>query len=64
MPTGRTPHGARGDHRRAKPTPVAATPSREVGTGREVGASAAFLLSDRASHIGGAVLPIDGGLCA
>ncbi|AGP61214.1 SDR family NAD(P)-dependent oxidoreductase [Streptomyces rapamycinicus] len=43
---------------------IAATPLRKVGTGREVGASAAFLLSDRASHISGAVLPIDGGLCA
>ncbi|MBL1118451.1 SDR family oxidoreductase [Streptomyces sp. 110] len=43
---------------------IAATPLRKAGTGREVGASAAFLLSERASHISGAVLPIDGGLCA
>jgi NAD(P)-dependent dehydrogenase (short-subunit alcohol dehydrogenase family) len=40
---------------------VAATPLRKVGTGAEVGATAAFLLSDRASHISGVVLPVDGG---
>ncbi|AQA09688.1 SDR family NAD(P)-dependent oxidoreductase [Streptomyces malaysiensis] len=43
---------------------IAATPLRKAGTGAEVGASAAFLLSDRASHISGAVLPVDGGFCA
>ncbi|WP_329130843.1 SDR family NAD(P)-dependent oxidoreductase [Streptomyces sp. NBC_00670] len=43
---------------------IAATPLRKAGTGSEVGATAAFLLSDRASHISGAVLPVDGGFSA
>jgi NAD(P)-dependent dehydrogenase (short-subunit alcohol dehydrogenase family) len=43
---------------------VAATPLRKVGTGTEVGATASFLLSDRASHISGVVLPVDGGFSA
>lgn len=43
---------------------VAATPLRKVGTGAEIGATASFLLSDRASHISGAVLPVDGGFLA
>jgi NAD(P)-dependent dehydrogenase (short-subunit alcohol dehydrogenase family) len=43
---------------------VAATPLRKAGTGAEVGAAASFLLSDRASHISGVVLPVDGGLLA
>lgn len=43
---------------------VAATPLRKVGTGTEVGATAAFLLSDHASHISGVVLPVDGGFSA
>jgi NAD(P)-dependent dehydrogenase (short-subunit alcohol dehydrogenase family) len=43
---------------------IAATPLRKVGTGAEVGMTAAFLLSDRASHISGTVLPVDGGLLA
>lgn len=43
---------------------VAATPLRKVGTGAEIGATAAFLLSDRASHISGVVLPVDGGFSA
>jgi NAD(P)-dependent dehydrogenase (short-subunit alcohol dehydrogenase family) len=43
---------------------VAATPLRKMGTGAEVGAAAAFLLSDRASHISGVVLPVDGGFLA
>ncbi|MFR0355244.1 SDR family NAD(P)-dependent oxidoreductase [Streptomyces sediminimaris] len=43
---------------------IAATPLRKVGTGQEVAATAAFLLSDRASHISGAVLPVDGGFSA
>ncbi|BCL25494.1 SDR family NAD(P)-dependent oxidoreductase [Streptomyces aurantiacus] len=43
---------------------IAATPLRKVGTGPEVGATVAFLLSDRASHISGAVLPVDGGFSA
>ena len=40
---------------------IAATPLRKVGTGTEVGNAAAWLLSDRASHISGVVLPVDGG---
>ncbi|EPD69547.1 hypothetical protein HMPREF1211_00093 [Streptomyces sp. HGB0020] len=43
---------------------IAATPLRKAGTGAEVGATAAFLLSDRASHISGTVLPVDGGFTA
>jgi enoyl-[acyl-carrier-protein] reductase (NADH) len=37
---------------------------RKPGTGAEVGATAAFLLSDRARHISGVVLPVDGGFLA
>jgi NAD(P)-dependent dehydrogenase (short-subunit alcohol dehydrogenase family) len=44
--------------------PIAATPLRKVGTGAEVAAAASFLLSDRASHISGVVLPVDGGFVA
>ncbi|MFF5180569.1 SDR family NAD(P)-dependent oxidoreductase [Micromonospora sp. NPDC000316] len=43
---------------------IAATPLRKVGTGTEVGVTAAFLLSDRASHLSGVVLPVDGGFSA
>jgi NAD(P)-dependent dehydrogenase (short-subunit alcohol dehydrogenase family) len=43
---------------------IAATPLRKVGTGQEVGATTAFLLSDRASHLSGVVLPVDGGFLA
>lgn len=43
---------------------IAATPLRKVGTGREVGDTASWLLSDRASHISGVVLPVDGGFSA
>jgi NAD(P)-dependent dehydrogenase (short-subunit alcohol dehydrogenase family) len=43
---------------------IAATPLRKAGTGAEVGAAAAFLLSDRASHVSGVVLPVDGGFSA
>jgi NAD(P)-dependent dehydrogenase (short-subunit alcohol dehydrogenase family) len=43
---------------------IAATPLRKAGTGTEVGATASFLLSDRASHLSGVVLPVDGGFSA
>ncbi|WP_020661167.1 SDR family NAD(P)-dependent oxidoreductase [Amycolatopsis benzoatilytica] len=43
---------------------IAATPLRKAGTGAEVGSAAAFLLSDRASHLSGVVLPVDGGFTA
>ncbi|MDT7806139.1 MAG: hypothetical protein QOI78_9572 [Actinomycetota bacterium] len=43
---------------------IAATPLRKAGTGAEAGATAAFLLSDRASHLSGVVLPVDGGFLA
>jgi len=40
---------------------IAATPLRKAGTTTEVGNTAAWLLSDLASHISGVVLPVDGG---
>lgn len=43
---------------------IAATPLRKAGQGAEVGNTVAWLLSDRASHISGAILPIDGGFVA
>jgi len=43
---------------------IAATPLRKAGTPAEVAQSAAWLLSDRASHISGAVLTVDGGFTA
>ncbi|GIH22621.1 2,5-dichloro-2,5-cyclohexadiene-1,4-diol dehydrogenase [Acrocarpospora phusangensis] len=43
---------------------IAATPLRKPGTGAEVGSVASFLLSDRASHLSGVVLPVDGGFVA
>ncbi|WP_103339698.1 SDR family NAD(P)-dependent oxidoreductase [Amycolatopsis sp. CA-126428] len=43
---------------------IAATPLRKAGTGTEVGSTAAFLLSDRASHLSGVVVPVDGGFTA
>ncbi|GAB3157923.1 SDR family NAD(P)-dependent oxidoreductase [Amycolatopsis sp. NPDC004378] len=43
---------------------IAATPLRKAGTGEEVGSAAAFLLSDRAGHLTGVVLPVDGGFTA
>ena len=43
---------------------IAATPLRKAATGQEVAATASFLLSDRASHLNGVVLPIDGGFTA
>jgi NAD(P)-dependent dehydrogenase (short-subunit alcohol dehydrogenase family) len=43
---------------------IAATPLRKAGTGEEVGSTAAFLLSDRASHLSGVVVPVDGGFTA
>ncbi|WP_236791079.1 SDR family NAD(P)-dependent oxidoreductase [Amycolatopsis sp. GM8] len=43
---------------------INAVPLRKAGTPAEVGNAAAWLLSDRASHISGAVLPVDGGFTA
>ncbi|MBW0105131.1 SDR family NAD(P)-dependent oxidoreductase [Pseudonocardia sp. KRD291] len=43
---------------------INSTPLRKVGTGTEVGATVGFLLSDRASHLSGVVLPVDGGFVA
>ena len=43
---------------------IAATPLRKVGTTTEVGNTAAWLLSDLASHISGVILPVDGGFSA
>ena len=43
---------------------IAATPLRKAGTGAEVGSVVSFLLSDRASHLSGVILPVDGGFVA
>ncbi len=43
---------------------IAAVPLRKAGTTTEVGDTAAWLLSDRASQISGVVLPVDGGYSA
>ncbi|MFI5845584.1 SDR family NAD(P)-dependent oxidoreductase [Catenuloplanes sp. NPDC051500] len=43
---------------------IAATPLRKAGTGAEVGATVSFLLSDRAGHLSGVILPVDGGFLA
>jgi NAD(P)-dependent dehydrogenase (short-subunit alcohol dehydrogenase family) len=43
---------------------IQATPLRKAGTGAEVGSTVSFLLSDRASHLSGVVLPVDGGFLA
>jgi 3-oxoacyl-[acyl-carrier protein] reductase len=37
-------------------------PARRLGTPSEIGAVAAFLASDRAGYVTGAVIPVDGGL--
>lgn len=41
---------------------LATIPLRRLGTPREVGDVVAFLASDRASYITGAVIPVDGGI--
>jgi 3-oxoacyl-[acyl-carrier protein] reductase len=41
---------------------LAAIPLRRLGTAREIGDLVAFLCSDRAAYITGAVIPVDGGL--
>lgn len=43
---------------------VAATPLRKAGMPEEVAHAAAWLLSDRASHVSGVTLPVDGGFTA
>lgn len=43
---------------------LATMPLRKVGTGIEVANAAAWLLSDRASHVTGTVLPVEGGMTA
>lgn len=43
---------------------IASVPLRKAGTPHEVAEAAAWLLSDRASHISGVVLPVDGGYSA
>jgi NAD(P)-dependent dehydrogenase (short-subunit alcohol dehydrogenase family) len=43
---------------------LAVMPLRKIGTGAEVAHAAAWLLSDRASHTTGAVLPVEGGMTA
>lgn len=43
---------------------LAVMPLGKMGTGREVGEAAAWLLSDRSSHTTGMVLPVEGGMTA
>lgn len=43
---------------------INAMPLRKIATGAEVGNAAAWLLSDRASHVSGVVLPVEGGFTA
>jgi NAD(P)-dependent dehydrogenase (short-subunit alcohol dehydrogenase family) len=43
---------------------IDAVPLRKAGTTTEVGNAAAWLLSDKASHISGVVLPVDGAYSA
>jgi NAD(P)-dependent dehydrogenase (short-subunit alcohol dehydrogenase family) len=43
---------------------IAATPARRIGRLEEVAAAVAFLASDEASHIHGAIIPVDGGMAA
>lgn len=43
---------------------VAATPARRIGRLEEVAAAVSFLASDEATHIHGAILPVDGGFTA
>ncbi|SDW27964.1 NAD(P)-dependent dehydrogenase, short-chain alcohol dehydrogenase family [Albimonas donghaensis] len=45
-------------------TAAAGTPMRRVGRPEEVAAAALFLISDEASYITGAALPVDGGFTA
>jgi NAD(P)-dependent dehydrogenase (short-subunit alcohol dehydrogenase family) len=54
----------RRDDPEALPRRIAAMPLRKMGTGAEVGNAAAWLLSDRASHVTGVVLPVEGGFTA
>jgi 3-oxoacyl-[acyl-carrier protein] reductase len=41
---------------------LARIPARRLGAPAEIGAVAAFLASERASYVSGAVIPVDGGL--
>ena len=52
------------DHERVKPAYEAAIPMGRPGRAEEIAAAAAFLASDDASYITGAMLVVDGGLMA
>ncbi|MGW6036468.1 SDR family NAD(P)-dependent oxidoreductase [Gordonia terrae] len=53
-----------GDLERAIATRNAASPTGQMGTPWDVADAALFLLSDRASYVNAALLPVDGGLSA
>jgi NAD(P)-dependent dehydrogenase (short-subunit alcohol dehydrogenase family) len=54
----------RRDHPEVDQQMAALHPLGRVGTGREVAEAVAFLLSDQAAFVNGAVLPVDGGRAA
>lgn len=50
---------------RAELEPIAATiPARRLGDPNEVASAVAFLASDDAAYVHGAILPVDGGATA
>jgi NAD(P)-dependent dehydrogenase (short-subunit alcohol dehydrogenase family) len=63
-PIGRQVGGADADPEQELAARHAASPTGQMGTPWDVANAALFLLSDRASYVNGALLPVDGGLSA